>query len=166
MQLLKYPKPNFEARTMEALVCNLCKEPAWNFMCMECVASDVRNILPRGLGKKFMAFHREFASHFSAAHLVLNGAVYCFNCKSTQESPVCPACYAKEVHHWLEEDSPSLAKKLMMMLSFGGQPLAEGDERPRDEEAGICDECGEYADDLVLSDGQWVCKECTLGDEE
>lgn len=29
------------------------------------------------------------------------------------------------------------------------------------DEFGVCDECGEYTEELVLIDGSWVCKGCS-----
>ena len=29
------------------------------------------------------------------------------------------------------------------------------------DEFGICDECGEYTEELVLIEGSWVCRECS-----
>jgi len=29
-----------------------------------------------------------------------------------------------------------------------------------DKDAGVCDECGEYSNELMLIDGQWVCPDC------
>ena len=149
-------------RTMEALACNICKEPAWNFMCMSCVGKDVREFLPQKLRKSYMGFHNSFSSHFDSAQLVLNGAVYCMNCRSTRESPVCPNCYTSEVFAWLEEKDSRLAKKFMKMFSFGRAPsLPAEDGEQQDEEYGICDECGEYTDELIPTDGEWICKECS-----
>jgi hypothetical protein len=152
---------------MEALACNICKEPAWNFRCMDCMAKDVKEFLPGGLAKKFQGFHKSFYSHFDSAHLVLNGAVYCVSCRSTKESPICPNCYTNEVYTWLEEKSPRLARKFIKMFSFGGPAeLPAEDESPAEEEFGICDECGEYTEELVLADGEWVCRECATYQEE
>lgn len=30
------------------------------------------------------------------------------------------------------------------------------------EEFGICDECGEYAEELRLLNGRWICIECCM----
>ena len=29
------------------------------------------------------------------------------------------------------------------------------------EEYGVCDECGEYTEELVLMDGSWNCRACS-----
>ena len=101
---------------MEALACNICKEPAWNFMCMDCVAKGIKKVLPKKLERGFQRFHESFYSHFDSPQLIMNGAVYCMNCKSTKENPVCPNCYAKEVAQWLGERSTRAAGKVMGSL--------------------------------------------------
>lgn len=151
---------------MNALACNLCKEPAWNFLCMECVAKDVTEFLPHELVDEFRGFHEYFYNHFDSPQLVLNGAVYCVNCRSTKESPVCPNCYANEVQLWLDDKDSGLAVKFARMFNFGGQasiPFQE--EAHTKEDFGICDECGEYTDELAQTAGEWVCRECRFDDE-
>jgi len=29
------------------------------------------------------------------------------------------------------------------------------------EEFGVCDECGEYTEELMLIESNWVCKDCS-----
>lgn len=29
------------------------------------------------------------------------------------------------------------------------------------EEFGVCDDCGEYTEELILIEGSWVCKTCS-----
>ncbi len=29
------------------------------------------------------------------------------------------------------------------------------------DEFGVCDECGEYTEALVLIEGTWICKDCS-----
>ena len=152
---------------MESLACNICKEPAWNFMCMNCVAKDVDKFLPRKLSPQFQQFHRNFYTHFDSPQLILNGQVYCVNCKSTQESPICQHCYTREVHTWLEERNLSVARQFLKMFSFGGLEEHTAADNPSSEvEFGICDECGEYADELENVDGEWMCTECAVDQEE
>lgn len=152
---------------MEALACNICKEPAWNFMCMDCVARDIKEFLPHKLVKGFQGFHKSFYSHFDSGQLVLNGGVYCMSCRSTRESPVCPHCYTSEVFHWLQERDHKAAQKFARIFSFGGRGDAlEGDGPFSGEEQGICDECGEYAEELTLADGEWICRECAEYEEK
>jgi len=152
-----------KGENMEAIACNICKEPAWNFMCMDCVSKDIKEFLPKDLKNPFQGFHKGFYSHFDSSLLVLNGSVYCVKCKSTKESPICPQCYANEAFNWIEDKNPSIAKRFSQIFSFSN-PLDSSVEnrKDREEDMGICDECGEYTDELVLSDGEWVCRECAI----
>ncbi len=130
-------------------------------MCMDCVARDIRKFLPKKLTMGFQRFHENFYHHFDSPQLVLNGAVYCMNCRSTKESPICPNCYIKEAYQWLEEKDKRLAKRFLKLFSFGGPIDFRSDsEAPVEEEFGVCDECGEYTEELVMVNGEWVCKEC------
>ena len=149
---------------MEALACNMCKEPAWNFLCMNCIARDVKEFLPSRLAKGFEQFHRSLYDHFDSSQLILNGAVYCMSCRSTRESPICPHCYSTEVMEWLKERDPQMAKKFLRIFPFGAREALE--EEPLPEGQGICDECGEYAEEMVLADGEWVCQDCAEYEEE
>lgn len=152
---------------MEALACNICKEPAWNFMCMDCVSKDIDAFLPAQLKPRFQEFHKGFSTHFDSSMLILNGSVHCMKCKSTKESPICPQCYSNEAYNWIDDHDPSLARKFFTMFSFGGPPesAVDRDMKP-EEEFGICDECGEYTEELVQTEGEWVCHDCTLNQEE
>jgi len=40
------------------------------------------------------------------------------------------------------------------------KPLIELLEEGEEPEFGICDECREYVEKLVLSEEEWVCKDC------
>jgi len=130
---------------------------------MDCVAKGIKKVLPKKLERGFQRFHESFYSHFDSPQLIMNGAVYCMNCKSTKENPVCPNCYAKEVAQWLGERSTRAAGKVMGMFSFGKPVSAllvpEAELNP-EEEAGICDECGEYTEGLMMVHGEWVCEAC------
>jgi len=33
--------------------------------------------------------------------------------------------------------------------------------RESDNEFGVCDECGEYTEELILISGTWICKQCS-----
>ena len=129
-------------------------------MCMSCVGRDVTSFLPKPMIKRFEGFHQSFSEHFDSAQLVLNGEVNCVNCRSTKESPVCPNCYTLEVHSWLRERDSGLASKFKRMFSFTGQSNISPEGDFSDEESGICDECGEYTENLTLVDGEWICGDC------
>ncbi len=31
----------------------------------------------------------------------------------------------------------------------------------KEAEFGVCDECGEYTEELMLMEGAWICKKCS-----
>lgn len=141
---------------METVVCKICGEAGLNFLCMQCVGKDVADFLPKPMRKGFGGFHRAFSLTLSSGPMQ-NDAVACLNCRSTQESPICPECYAEEVSSWLEERSPAVAKKFLKTFSFDTRES----ETVEEEGFGICDECGDYGEDLVFADGEWMCHECS-----
>ncbi|MBI4020649.1 MAG: hypothetical protein HY369_00230 [Candidatus Aenigmarchaeota archaeon] len=140
---------------MEALACNMCKEPAAAFVCMDCMAQDIQDMIPARLEKGFRKFHNSLISHFSGS-----GEVHCAKCGSAGEEPICPSCYTGEASRWLEDKDGRLAKRLTRVLDVVEEEL------PREEDVGICDECGEYTEDLVSTHGEWLCRDCAVYEEE
>jgi len=43
------------------------------------------------------------------------------------------------------------------MSEFGKR----GDAAMPKDEFGVCDECGEYTEELILIEGSWLCRECS-----
>ncbi|MFQ5648064.1 MAG: hypothetical protein ACE5FW_02400 [Candidatus Aenigmatarchaeota archaeon] len=118
---------------------------------------------------QFGAFHKHFAGYF---HSNLNSAFnWCLNCKTLKEASVCPYCYTNEVIYWLKDKNVSLANKFAQLFPFDFEkighkeffrthihPITDG--VPLNKQFGICDSCGEYSDELVNTDGEWVCDKC------
>lgn len=151
-------------------ICQLCKEPVWNFICPDCIAHGIKDFLPSNFVVGFTKFHQSFLSHFRNGGLPMNT---CLECKS-KELTVCPYCYTHEVHSWLGKRNKSMATQFMNIFSFGfndkpshlpvgTEPISTDVSR---EDFGICDECGEYTEELVLLGGEWVCKGCSLYQNE
>lgn len=155
---------------MEIQICKICKEPIWNFLCAECLARDIREWLPSKYKGFFFGFHRFFSKSFPS-DFNNNGSVACLHCKS-RELSVCPYCYTNEVFHWLKGKNSDLAHSFKRIFSFDfegtgyKEVLGMEDMIPITENMvvtgnqGICDECGEYSDELALMDGKWVCSDC------
>jgi hypothetical protein len=159
---------------MDVPVCQICRDPVWSFICPDCLGRDIGEWLPKGLSLKFSRFHRFLVDSFSPK-TYKPIFVSCIRCKRKSVATICPFCYMVEVFHWLKTRNLGLAMKLVKFL-----PLARDWEisetngcvlkagfRPITEmccdrtQFGLCDECGEYSDELVLENGNWVCRECT-----
>ncbi len=149
-------------------VCQICKEPIWNFFCSDCLADDIKHSLPGGLQTGFASFHRQFTGYFhSNLDTTFN---WCLNCKTLKEASICPYCYGNEVVYWLKAHSPGLAKRIIRLLPWDfGRVKTEApvnpDIEPIDTEVkrtqfGICDGCGEYSDGLESKEGEWLCEDC------
>ena len=155
---------------MEIPICQICKEPIHNFICIDCLAEDIKDWLPQHLVSRFSRFNEMFLGYFHYPHdheennhnLVCNGR---------GKGSICLYCYVNEVFQWLLNQNKTLARRFIRVFSFGlkvsrfrdiikakPQPITELIET--DKEFGICDECGEYSDELRHIDGRWVCKEC------
>lgn len=154
----------------ELFICQICKEPIHNFVCIDCLAGDIRNWLPEHLVSGFLRFNEMFLEyfHYSHDHEVNNHHLVC---GARGKGSICLYCYVNEVFQWLLSQNKMLAKRFISIFSFGlkisrfgniikanPQPITELTERI--EEFGICDECGEYSDELRRIDGKWICKEC------
>ena len=157
---------------MDIPICQICKDPIWSFICPDCLAKDIDHWLPHSFSKQFAQFHGTLLTFF---HPNLDTVfVHCLDCKTESEAAVCPYCYITEVYYWLKQKNVKLARKIYKMLPLGSdwkttalsgcvwrdgfRPLGEKEAKPA--ESGVCDECGEYSDELVFIDGEWVCREC------
>jgi hypothetical protein len=159
---------------MEVSLCQLCKEPIWNFLCVNCLSRAVGKWLPGVYAAEFSRFHNNIARHFHYDYRDSKGYNYCIRCKNAIESPVCPYCYINEVFLWLRGKNPDLASVFIKIFNFDfeksghkdfigihatAEPITE--DGTEHEELGICDECGEYSDELRVANGRWVCLQCS-----
>ena len=154
-------------------ICKVCKEPIWNFICIDCLAGNVQKCLPGSFpSSSFSAFHSKFRMFFSSA---FDARAVCIRCKNPQPAPVCMHCYITEVLAWLKDRSPELVSSIQPLLNYDfdkheefiGSIMAEPITWSRTyiNDSGICDECGEYSEELSLVSGQWMCRECVQGVE-
>ena len=151
----------------ELVVCKMCKEPIWNFFCVDCLSRDVSGVIPERLDAEFRKFHSEFASHFRN-HMHREP---CIRCRRENEISVCPYCYTNEVFYWLLKADPIAAKRIMRMLpifkhhyprEFVNMNFVDAiteTRNPRKAE-GICDRCGEFSENLTEAETGWVCEDC------
>jgi hypothetical protein len=147
----------------------MCKEPVWNFICSDCLSDSLKKWLPDQYMYQYAIFHDTLANHFKFKTLEENK---CLSCSSYDGFTICPYCYTNEVFQWLKGFNKRLAEDFVNMFRFDfegsgfknsltrsdAEPITE-EENPK-EEFGICDDCGEYSEELVYFDGEWVCKNC------
>ena len=165
---------------MNVFICQMCKEPVTNFICPNRLAMSIRDWLPDKLTGKFSKFHSTLMSYFSSdrcdfryqrSHCETKNIL----CTEKDQSRLCAFCYIAEVYEWLKNNNKSLAEQFLQVFSLGYQkvryrlegkivrhPIIETDLWKTD--SGICDECGEYSDELKRNNGEWICNACHHGD--
>jgi len=154
----------------EILICQICKEPIHNFVCIDRLADDIGKWLPSDLSSHFAGFNKQFLGIFShTPHADLGN--HHIVCNSEFTSNICLHCYVNEVFQWLAGKNKAVANRFRRLFSFGmdkkdfrevmlARPRPIMEMENMGEEFGICDECGEYTDELKLLNGRWVCQEC------
>jgi len=153
----------------DLLMCQICKEPIHNFVCIDCLSKDISKWLPEDLSSRFGAYNDWFLEMFDYQHQ--DAEHHNILCNSGTTSNICIYCYVNEVYQWLCEHDKAVAKRFRDLFSFGmkktdfrevilahAEPISEVENMR--EEFGICDECGEYSDELQLLNGRWICHEC------
>ncbi|RLI98519.1 MAG: hypothetical protein DRO99_00470 [Candidatus Aenigmatarchaeota archaeon] len=154
---------------MEIPICQICKEPINNFVCLECLAKDISTWLPPGLSDRFTKFNDWFLDTFK--HMPHTVTRHHIVCDLRGKGSVCLYCYVNEVFQWLMGEDKPVARRFRKLFSFGmrkgdfkqiikshAKPISEVEEMEKEE--GICDECGEYSDELHILNGRWVCRVC------
>lgn len=158
---------------MDVPVCQICKDPVWSFICPDCLGKDIGEWLPKRLSAKFSKFHGFLVDSFSPKNYK-PVFVPCIKCKSRTVATICPFCYITETFQWLKDKNAILADKLVKLLplandweiSESGGCVWKAGFVPVTEMAcnktqfGLCDDCGEYSEELVLDNKKWVCEDC------
>ena len=149
-------------------VCQICKEPIWNFFCPDCLAQDIKKWLPSKLAEGFLKFHNQFSGYFhSSLDTTFN---WCLSCKGLKEAAICPYCYTNEVIYWLRARNQGIANKFARLFPFdfekiGHKSIIKSESQPvasngHKKQLGICDDCGEYSEELACINGEWICDSC------
>ncbi len=151
----------------EPIVCQLCREPIWNFLCIDCLGKNVGKWLPKDLSAEFTKFHTDLRDHFHT--LVADNYEPCLDCDTLNETPICPYCYTHEVYHWISAKNPAIASvfsKLFFFYPFEGSEHIKSEIGPIEETQnempglGLCDSCGEYSELLGKANGGLYCEIC------
>jgi hypothetical protein len=160
---------------MSVSICKICKEPIWSFHCLDCLAKDIEKWISPKFLDDFREFHSTFMRHFN--NNIDTTFEHCLKCKVERESVVCSFCYINEFLSWIKTKDPEATKKLKKKFIFGFEhrgfdkffrntrlmPITEG--RCYRVTIGLCDNCGEFTENLTYHDGRWVCEECLEGME-
>ncbi len=152
----------------DAIICQICREPVWNFLCIDCLSKDVSQWLPKAFSQQFSTFHHDVKTQFHT--FIADNYEPCLNCERLNESPVCPYCYTHEVYHWLATTNPDIAKnfgKIFFFYPFEGSEFIKSDRGPIEAtknvvvSPGICDSCTEYSESLLHAVGGGAfCETC------
>lgn len=146
-------------------LCKICKEPIWNFICIDCLAGDIKKWIPGNLTEEFSAFHRSLSAHFYSK---TDRFMSCLKCRVSSAPHICIPCYLNEIHSWFKSHRIAGRIREMISLDFEGleKNLKEHSALPiteiknHRERFGVCDECGEYSESLTLINWEWVCEDC------
>ena len=121
-------------------------------------------MLPPEQVPDFLEFQKSISSYFSSG----NTEMPCIICGKPNPAVICIYCYTQEVRDFVMNEKPELSDLLRAFrLKFQKEgrpesnafmPVFEDDNLRR--APGLCDECGEYSDELVPVEGEWVCPEC------
>lgn len=154
---------------MDLVLCKMCKEPIWNFLCIDCLADDIKGVLPSHLTQSFRKFHHDLKRYFYNR----NHGTYCIRCGKPNPVAICPYCYLNEAGNWMMGMDQILAKRLLRLIppfrhkhDFPNQMISmkfteaiEGLENGK-EHSGLCDRCGEFSEGMRETEGGWLCESC------
>lgn len=158
---------------MEVYICQLCKEPIANFVCIECLAEDIRQWLPGPLSLPFQTFMADLLLTFHYPHNDVDEhighAKRGLVCSSKGRGSLCLYCYVNEVCQWLREGDGTVAERFMQVFHFGmkgtfteqllARPEPIGAAAEPLSVDGMCEEC-EAEGEVHWVEGNWVCEEC------
>ncbi len=151
---------------MKISVCKICKEPLWSFICSDCIAGDMRASLPAVAKEEFDKFYAQFCHSFLSPEDISFDA--CLHCHADRESPVCTYCFVNEMRSWLRNAfGKDMAGFIFHFENKGFSAFFVNrrwipitrlmcDQRLE----GICENCGEYEENLACHDGKWACSDC------
>ncbi len=157
----------------ETVICKLCFEPIFNLLCINCMSKSISSWLsslnPK-LSKEYKKFHKKILKKFSSEENVEK----CIKCRENIDTALCPYCYANEVFWWLFYRDIKVAQRFVKLFNFDffGAGYLPDDYKKRElkeviitdkeeiAQEGICENCGEYSEDLKEKNGLWLCEVC------
>ncbi|MDI6798786.1 MAG: hypothetical protein QMD12_02200 [Candidatus Aenigmarchaeota archaeon] len=156
----------------ETVICRLCFEPVFNFLCVNCLNKTISawlSSLNNKILNDYESFHLNLLNKFSSEE----NQEKCIKCRRTTNTVLCPYCYVNEVFWWIFNKDINLAKKFVRLFDFdflGTGYLPENKIRnfkatiivdeEKTIESGICEGCGQASVDLKEENGIWLCESC------
>lgn len=156
----------------ETIICKMCLEPIFNFICIDCLKNSFSNWLATKNPKlidEFQNFHNNLLRSFSSDE----NQEFCIKCKQTIDTVLCPYCYSKEVFWWIFSKDVKLSSEFSKIFNFdflgtGYLPtikarnlepilIIKGREKT---DINICENCEQPSDNLKELNGEWLCESC------
>ena len=165
----------------ETTICKLCLEPVQNFICINCLFSDITKWV-------FTKNAPEIESKIKTKHEYLKGFVssdvgtFCIKCKKFVKEIACPCCYLYEIYDVIKDSDSKHAKEFEKFFNFdftihtGYSELNFWQEvhkmptknyipiiiseKPQEVDLNFCESCGNKSDYLININGTWICETC------
>ncbi|MDI6807008.1 MAG: hypothetical protein QMD14_04335 [Candidatus Aenigmarchaeota archaeon] len=152
----------------ETIICKLCSEPIFNYLCIDCLGNSVSRWIERedkSFLDKFKTFHNSLKNHF----LSFDEKEKCIKCKRPIEVVICPYCYTKEVIFLLSVNAKNLVELFKKFFNFDMgysdnmkvkrwlPTMVGGEEEP---DMNICEMCGNISEWLYKINGSYICESC------
>ncbi len=168
----------------ETVICRLCLEPIYNFICIDCFLQAVERWLKLKHREDMIPLveqrHRELKHMLSSDF----NTGFCLKCKQAVKEWACPCCYLYEIYTTIKGNDADLGKEFEQLFNYDFQyrhgytqltfwqslnrqllstrnfkPLLLID-RKNTTERGICENCGQESEMLKQQNGQWICEGC------
>jgi len=156
----------------ETVICKLCLEPIFNFICIDCLGGTVKRwltLVKPKLLKGFSKFHEQLFNYFSS----FENQERCMKCNNVIDTVICPYCYEKEVFWWLFPKDVKLSNMFAKLFNFDFfgpgylptiktrnlEPIVIVDKKNKSD-LNICENCGQVSDNLKKENESWFCETC------
>ena len=145
---------------MESAICKICFDPVDNFVCLDCLAREVKKWLNSRLEYEFTNFNENLRMLFNSEENLEK----CVRCRQSVDCVVCESCYLKELFLWLTQKGASL-EALGLMNSFkrsteiNSALIVSSNSEEETSDLNVCEECGQVAE-LLYQNGKWICESC------
>jgi hypothetical protein len=162
-----------EKNKEETLICKICLEPIFNYICVDCLESSVEKWVSVHFPNVLNDF-KSFSNRFKNTFASYVEKEKCIKCNRTTETIVCPYCYLKEVYDFLSLKNKHLAEIFIKFFNFNSlksekpfesisiknfSPVILVEEK-NNPEINICEVCGNQSDYLRKVNGSYICEVC------
>lgn len=167
----------------ETVICRLCLEPLYNFICVDCLLDAVKQWLRKNGASELIPSIKKRHDEIKTLLSSDSNSVLCIKCKQETNSWACPCCYLYEIYIIIKRNKPEIANRferifnfdfhyhhaftqLMFWQSLHKQPLSTKNfkpvilsERESNPDLNICNRCG-ITSELKEVNGEWLCSIC------